>query len=144
MLAHRLFENALTISQESKAIRDLQSRFGTAAPKTTIASVTLMELIYSHQQRLQAALKQERELLAEVRGAPAIYDGTSTQGLPLVEAASRLLALCQELTQTNNSSTRSADRILADMSSSVEALSLDVHEAYAKPRQGDSPLSGKR
>jgi len=146
-LTHRLFENTLTISQESKAIHDLQSRFVAGAPKTIIASATLMELVYSHQQRLQAALKQERELLTEVRGTSASYDGTptlSTPVVPLVDAGSRLLALCQELTQTNNSSTRSADRILADMSSSVEALRLDVHEAYAKPRQGESPLNGKR
>jgi hypothetical protein len=146
ILAQRLFNDALEISQESKAIGDLKTHFVPGDQKTIVASATLSELIYSHHQRLQAALKQERELLAEASTAPGIEEEASTSASgasSLMDAAARNLALCKELTQTNSPATRSAEKILAEMSVSVGDLTADVHEAYGMT-QGDSTLSGKK
>ncbi len=66
-LTQRLVNNAFTISQESKEIADLQSRFGSEEQKSVIASATLSELIYSHHERLADALRHERALLDEIQ-----------------------------------------------------------------------------
>jgi len=143
VLAHRLFDNALAISQESKAINDLQTRFVADEQKTVIASATVVQLIYSHRERLLASLTQERELLAETLGNPAIENGPSSPGSSLTESAFKNLALCKELMQTNAVATRNAEKILAEMSVVVADLNRAAHETNAKPK-GDSALYGKR
>lgn len=144
VLARRLFNAALTVSQESKAIDDLRIHFAAGEQKTLIASATLSELIYSHRERLQFALKQERQLLAEAGSVSAATEAWVGQpgSSSLMNAAARNLALCKELTQTGGLGAQSAEKILASMSISVEELTASTHHAYAKP-QGDSPSSGK-
>jgi len=137
-LAQQLFNSALTISQESRAIDDLWRRFVPSEQKTIIASATLSELIYSHVERLRVALKQENELLADAQVA-----SVPGNEVPVVEtssflqAASTNLALCKELTQTNRTVTRSADRIFAEVRLSIEDLTANLHKVYEKP-QDDS------
>lgn len=144
MLAQRLFDTALTISQESHAIGDLRARFSPDERTSILASATLSELIYSHHERLQAALKQERELLNEIEPLPAQDSVSAERRSSLAEVAIENLDLCKELTQTNRSATRSAEKILAAMSNSMGALDAHAHEAYGKPLADSTPLSGKR
>jgi hypothetical protein len=143
-LGQRLFQNAVVIAQESKDINDLQSHFGSAEPKTAVAFATLSELIYSHHERLEAALKQERELLAATQGA-AHGGQTSdvTQAPSLQDAANRNLALAKELTQTHSQAVRDAGQILNEMSLTLTDLTTGAREAFGKP-QSASTLSGKK
>jgi hypothetical protein len=144
VLAEDLFNNALAISQESKAIDELEARFSHGEQRTVLAAATLSELMYSHHERLQAALRQERSLLAEIQDTPSSHDGAAAAtASSLLEAAVRNLGLCKELTQTNNPATRSAERILAEMSISMGDLTADAREGYGMA-QGDSTLSGKK
>ena len=144
VLAQQLFNSALTISQESHAIVELQAHFAAGEQKTVIASATLAELIYSHHERLRTALKQERQLLAEAQTASASADGTSAPPVStLMDAAARNLALCRELTQTNSPAERSAENILAEMSATINDLTAATNDAYGKP-QGNTTLSGKK
>jgi hypothetical protein len=143
-LAQRLFDSALTISQESKAIGDLQSRFVSGDRRSIIASATLSELIYSHRERLEAALKREQALLSEARGV-AVGDAAISVSTPsLMEAASKNLALCKELTQTAGPAPRGGDKILAEMSASTLDIHRGMREMYAKAGTGDTTSDGKK
>ncbi len=142
-LAQRFFNVALTISQESKGIADLQTRFGPEAQRTIVAAATLSELIYSHRERLEAALKSERALLAEARGTTIQSSSSGQKTSSLTDAADKNLALTRELTQTNSPVTRSADQILEEMSISLGDLAAAANDVYRKP-PSDSTLSGKK
>ena len=143
-LGERLFQNALTISQESRDIADLQSRFGSGEQRTVLASATLSELIYSHHERLTAALQQERKLLAEAGGSAATSQPSDAmQAASLVAAADRNLALAKELIQTNHPAAKPAEKILVELSAAVTDLAAEAQQAYGKS-QGNTALSGKK
>jgi hypothetical protein len=142
-LAERFFHSALTISQESKAIADLETRFTAENQMTIIASATRAELIYSHRERLEDALKEERKLLSDLRRTGS-GSGTSARGsLLLLNCAQKNLALSKELIETDSASPRNAASILAEMSATVDELSAAVQLTYEKPRS-ESALSGKK
>jgi hypothetical protein len=133
LLEQRLFDNALAISQESKAIDDLQARFVASDQMPALTVAKLSELIYNHHERLQAALKQERALLGEVQAAS--HGGNGARSLPpLLDTAIRNLTLCKELTLANSPNPRSAEKILAEMSVLLDDLTADAHQAYGKPQ----------
>jgi hypothetical protein len=143
-LAHRLFSIALTISQESKAIADLQARFSPDHEKSILAAATLSELVYSHRERLTAALKSERALVAEARIATTVLTGPFGQRpSSLLDAADRNFALSRELTQTKAPATRSAEQILEEMSISVDDLAAAANDVYGKS-PGAPTLSGEK
>jgi hypothetical protein len=143
-LGERLFQNALAISQESRDIADLQSRFGSGEQRTVLASATLSELIYSHHERLTAALQQERKLLAEAGGSAATSQPSDAmQAASLVAAADRNLALAKELIQTNHPAAKPAEKILVELSAAVTDLAAEAQQAYGKS-QGNTALSGKK
>jgi hypothetical protein len=143
VLSRQLFESALTISRESKAIGDLQTRFMSAEQKSLMASATLSDLLYSHRERLQTALKRERELLGEAQGAPLQNDEVNPSRPPLIEAAFRNLAFCKELTQSSNPPMRNADKILVDMAGSIGDLRSDIGDSYAKASSTAPSNGGK-
>jgi hypothetical protein len=143
-LAQQLLNNALTISQESKELVDLQTRFGPTESKSVLASATLSELVYSHHERLEAALKRGRELLADAQSASAANrDASPPKASSLIDAANRNFALSKELTQTNKPAVRTAEQILAEMSITMNDLTATAQDAYGKS-QGNSALSGKK
>ncbi|MBT9331576.1 anti-sigma factor family protein [Paracidobacterium acidisoli] len=143
-LAQQLFSNALTISQESKAIADLQARFAPDSQQTVLASATLTELIFSHRDRLRAALNQERELLAEAQSGPASGEGAPLpEPFSLMAAARRNMDLCRELTATSGGATRTAEMILADMSVSLDELTVDARAVNGN-LQSDAALKAKQ
>jgi hypothetical protein len=142
-LARGLFDNALAISQESKAMNDLRTRFVPGEQKTVIASAIVVQLVHSHRERLLSALRRESELLAQVRGSSTGEDGATLPGLSLTESASRNLVLCKELTQTNSATTRSAEKILAEMSVVAAGLNRAADETNIMP-QDDAALYGKK
>jgi len=144
VLAQRFFNVALTISQESKAIADLQARFTPEEQRTILAAATLSELIYSHRERLAAALKSERALVAEAQITPVVQTMPFGQrSSSLMAAAEKNLALSRELTQTNSPTTRSAEQILEEMSVSIDDLTTAANEVYGKSR-GIYTSSGKK
>jgi hypothetical protein len=141
-LAERFFNSALTISQESKAIAGLQSRFAPGNQRTVMASATLAELIYSHRERLKEALIEERKLLSEVQDSGNGNGISASDRLSLLNGAERNLALSKELIETDSTSPRNAASILIEMSATVEELTSAVRVTYEKP-QGESALNGK-
>lgn len=143
-LARQFFENGLAISQESKAIGDLQARFAGSGPETALASATLTELIFSHRERLRAALKREHELLGEALNEPSNGDASSIPASSSLEAAAeKNMALCKELTATSRTAVRSAERILADMSVSLNQLTADARAVHGN-LQSNAALKEKR
>ncbi|MCU1321298.1 MAG: hypothetical protein JWM43_947 [Acidobacteriaceae bacterium] len=142
-LAQRFFNVALTISQESKAIADLQTRFAPEEQRTIVVAATLSELIYSHRERLEAALKNERALLVEARVTTVQSSSFGRRTSSLTDAADKNLALSRELTQTNSPVTRSADLIIEEMSISLGDLAAAANDVYRKS-PSDSTLSGKK
>ncbi|MEI9978448.1 MAG: hypothetical protein WDN23_05505 [Edaphobacter sp.] len=143
ILSQRFFSVALTVSQESKAIVELHTRFGSESQRTILASATLADLIYSHRERLEEALKSERALVAAARITAGHAAPFRQRQSSLVDAADTNLALSRELTQTNSPATRSAEQILEEMSTSVDALTVAANNVYGKSL-GDSTLSGKK
>jgi hypothetical protein len=141
-LQQELFDAVLTISQESKAINDLRERFARNEQTSILASATLAQLAYNHHERLDAALRRERELLSKVQAAGANQDHAS-QSSSLLDFAIKNLTLCKELTQTNGPAARSAEAILTEMSVTLGSLSDAAHKAYEQPVV-NSALSGKK
>ena len=141
-LAERFFNSALTISQESKAITDLQTHFASENKRKIFASATLTELIYSHRERLEGALSEERQLLSEIRLTESGTVGSPSDRLSLVNGAERNLALSKELIETDSAVPRNAAAILAEMSATVEELAAAARITHEKP-QSDSAVSGK-
>jgi len=130
-MAQQVFNAALTISQESGAMADLNIRFRTTPQTPVVASATIVELRYSHHTRLETALHEERGLLAEIVGHAAFGGHASAQAAaPLADEASRNLAFVKELTQTGVPAKRSAAAILADMSSTVDRIASAADQAY--------------
>jgi hypothetical protein len=120
ILSQHLFSLALAIGQESKAIHDLKTRFASPEQMPLLASATLDELLYSHRERLQEALSQERLLLEELAGQNVSQETASVSGSDsLLAGATRNLALVKELTQTNLATARGAEAIFPEMSSAV-------------------------
>ena len=144
VLAERLFNSALTVSQESKAIADLQARFIPGEQKTVLASATLSELIYSHHERLKEALQQERAVLSLMQPSSGKANKSTDPHAPsLMDTAARNLNLCKELTKSNGSATQSAEGILAGIAASLDDLTAGARHAYGQP-QGDAALSERK
>jgi hypothetical protein len=128
ILARRLFDCALTMSQESGAIEDLKARFAPPERLSIIGSATLGSLLYSHRERLETTLREQRALLALAEG-----DRVSGRALrpvaytSLGDAAARNLAFSRELTQTANPPVRNAEAILADIAAAMEDISAAMH-----------------
>jgi hypothetical protein len=143
-LAQQLSNEVLTISRESKAIADLQTRFAPNKGRDTLAAATLTELIYSHRERLDAALKNERALLTEVQtGSIEAMTASPVETLSLLEDASHNLALLKELTQANSLAERSAEEIFSDMEISLQNLSVAANNVLDKP-QSTATLSKRK
>jgi hypothetical protein len=141
-LAERFFNSALTISQESKAITDLQSHFASENQRKVFASATLAELIYSHRERLEEALTEEQQLLSEVRFSGSGIGSSASDRPSLLKGAEKNLALSKELIETDSASPRNAASILAEMYATVEELAAAAQITHEKP-QSDSAVSGK-
>jgi hypothetical protein len=141
-LAQQLFMNALAISQESRAIADLQSRFTAERQMSVIASATLADLMYSHHERLGEALGDERALLAKIGGASSPSRDAGVPQASLLELAARNLALASELTQTNEPARRPAEAIAGDMTAATGSLAAAARRSYENP-QGNTAQKEK-
>lgn len=139
----QLFEGALIISKESRSIVELKTHFVHADQMPVLALATLEELLYSHHERLERALRQERALLAQAQGGPVAGAGPFDPGpLSLTAAAGTNLALARELTQTNVAHPRSAEEIFADMTGVLDCLFPAAREAYIDPKA--NPAAGSK
>jgi hypothetical protein len=136
VLARRLFDCALTISQESSAIADLNTRFADRDRLSLVALATLASLRYSHHERLEAAVREQRALLAQVQGRIAVRQvPRPTVDRSLVDAAARNLALAKELTRTDNPPTRSAEAILDDIFVAVDGIAAAAYQQSGTPAE---------
>jgi hypothetical protein len=126
----QLFEGALIVSKESRFIVDLKIRFVHPNQMPVVPQATLEELLYSHYERLERALAQERASLAQVEGAPAASGERSVPAAFLLIAAEKNLALVRELTQDNVAHPRSAEEIFADVADTLDCLFPAAREAY--------------
>ena len=97
-----------------------------------LASATTAQLLYNHHERLEEALRKERELLTQAQIAGS-SKGHASQASSLFEDASKNLTLCKELTQTSGPAARSAETILGDMSASLNDLADAARKAYERP-----------
>jgi hypothetical protein len=139
-LARKIFENAMTISQESRSIVDLRSRFAARAAIPLVTEATLEELVYSHHEHLQEALKRQRVLLAEAGGkTEAAQYAAATLHLSLTDAAAKNLELSRELTQTNAPAVRSAESLFGEMSALSARIAASAHEAFEKSNNDSTP-----
>jgi hypothetical protein len=140
-LAQKLNSSAVAISQESRAIHDLQTQFSSAQHRSMITSATLTELVFSHRERLQQALKEEHNLLRSMMDSdlPAVASGSAS----LTDMADKNLALCAELTASGTPKSRGAHVILTEIAASLEQLTADSHDFQDMPQSGPA-LSGKR
>jgi hypothetical protein len=143
-LSQRLLSSALTVSQESTALTDLQARFASADGMTYIAKATLAELVFSHRQKLLLALHEEQGLLDEVMSTaatskPSELSQPESATASLVEAAERNLTLCEELALGSNSQPQSAESIIQQLAASLNELSIAVHRANTGSQNTVSP-----
>jgi hypothetical protein len=124
-LAERIFSAALSVSQESHAIDDLETHFSSAAHMPILTRATLEDLLYNHRARLEVALRQERLLLTATQDIPAPEDGSAkAAGISLKDEASRNLVLSTELTQTNLPVERDARVIVTEMMSTIDRITV--------------------
>ena len=128
-MERQIFNDAITISHESSAMSDLKTHFVTTQQMRVVDSATVVELLYSHHARLEAALRRERRLLTEMDSGTA-FEGHVLGGGSLSEGASRNLAFAKELTQTDAPVARSAEAIFADMSSMLDRIAGAADQAY--------------
>lgn len=128
-LFQQLLSSAITASQESHSITSLLERFKSEDGMTDLAKATLTELIYSHREKLLAAVQKEQKLLTEV-GDTSYRSKLSEVPAAgeLVSAAERNLSLCKELTLGGNSP-RSAESILPELAESLDELRIRARQA---------------
>ncbi len=131
-MERQLFDGALLISTEIRSIVDLEARYAHPGQMRMILQATLAELLYSHHERLRAAIRQEQATLARAEGAQPSKAGPLEVGpLPLTDAAEEYLALVKELTQTNAAPARDAEQIFADMTGTLDQLLFAERNAHA-------------
>ena len=131
-LSRPLLGSALTASQESRALTDLQERFARQEGMTYLAKATLSELIFTHRERLLRALDEEQKLLNQTRISTGVNrsSGTEQTGhLLLVSAAERNLSLCEELALGSTAQSRSAEAIVPELIASLNALRIRAQQA---------------
>jgi hypothetical protein len=125
-MLHSLFDSSVAVSQESRAISGLLSRFGTNGELSPNARNAFNELLAKHKENLLSALQQEEHVLAETGSLPA--KGEGSQSLPaqerdsLVTIAARNAAICNELISDSTDRTRPAQSILSELADSIEHL----------------------
>lgn len=141
MLARNLFDAALTMSQESRAIADLQKRFSAKSMQSFFASATLAELMESHRERFESALRQERKLLNDLQ-APSAGRDLLGVNLSLFDGSQKNLSLAKILTESSRGKEISAEKILAEMSGVVEDLREANRHTYTA--QGHAPQGEKK
>ena len=142
--AEQVFTCALTISQESSSISDLKTRFGPDKRMPILTAATLAELLYSHRERLENALRQERALLAEMKVINAPEDLQSTSASrSLTDEASRNLSLARELTQTGVLKPRGAEVIVAEMFTTVDRIARVEDQEYGTSQQAPKTSMNK-
>lgn len=138
-----IFNGALAISRESKALAELGTRFNVREQRQVIISATVADLLYSHHERLDTALLLQRTLLARTEGVPVSVGSTAPQRqASLSDQAALNLALAKELTQTNSPPQRSAEAIVAEALATLDSLNAAAQEVYLVSLQ-NSAVSAK-
>ena len=136
LLARRLFNCASAISRESSIIADLDRRFVDTERLSLIASVTLGSLRYSHHERLETALREQRAVLAQVVGRVSVHSAARPiANASLGESAARNLALAKELTETDRPPARSAEAILTDIFTAEDTIAAAGYQKNGTPTQ---------
>jgi hypothetical protein len=126
VLPNRLFNAALTVVQESKALSDLQTRFASGEALTEKSSTAFHELVRSHSEKLLAAVEDEETILSEVgltlSGVQPSSSDSAASGQMALNVAEQNLALCKELTTGPDAQTRPAQSIFPELAESITHL----------------------
>jgi hypothetical protein len=105
------------------------------------ASATLAELMESHRERFESALRQERKLLNDLQ-APSAGRDLLGVNLSLFDGSQKNLSLAKILTESSRGKEISAEKILAEMSGVVEDLREANRHTYTA--QGHAPQGEKK
>lgn len=130
-VSQQLLQRALIASQESAAIATLLSRFAGREKMSDLGNATLLELVYTHRDKLLQALSEEQLLLRDVMPALHMDDPKNIQSgdpVSLANAAERNLALCEELTLGSDKASRKADSIIPELVTSMADLRLAARQ----------------
>ena len=133
-LSQQLLGSALTVSQESRALSDLQERFASGEGMTYLAKATLFELLFSHREKLLLALQKEQDLLGQavrIPGGDQSSEVSQPGSISLVSAAERNLTNCEELTLGSGSQPRSAEAIIPELAAAINELRVSLYQAQA-------------
>jgi hypothetical protein len=131
-VSQQLLHEALTASQESRAISDLLERFARRGRMTELGNATLVELVYTHREKLLRALYEERALLRTIMPARVTEDIADVQDgqlSSLISVAERNLTLCEELALGSNKQPRNAETIISELVTAVSELRAAAHQA---------------
>jgi hypothetical protein len=147
-LSQQLLHDALTISQESRAISDLLNRFAGRGRMTDLGNATLLELVYTHRNKLLQVLNEEHAVLRDVMPTLVLNDLSSsdaskTEPDSLVNAAERNLTLCEELTLGSSKQPRNAELIIPELTASLSEVHASTHHAQVNMAQTE-PRNAKR
>ncbi len=141
-LPHELLESAVTVEAESRTVADLLQRFGAGDRTSDVAQAALTELVFSHRERLLAALDKEQQLLDNAGvPAPATSGPSLVNSGTLVEAAERNLILSKELAGGGNVQ-RPAPAIVGDLAVSMQEVR--AHLQQLRSATQNSTASGAR
>jgi hypothetical protein len=134
-LSQRLLENALTVSQESRALSGLNLRFTPNEEMSPLAQGTLSMLLFSHREKRDRALDEEQRLfdqLSGMIGEAQLEPGHGTDGTrsstTAASVAERNLTLCEELTLGSSTQPRRAEDILPDLATTLMQLHRSVQQ----------------
>ncbi|MEI9978439.1 MAG: sigma-70 family RNA polymerase sigma factor [Edaphobacter sp.] len=144
-LSQRLYDSAFAVSQESRAIEDLEHRFSRNADISTVASAALTELMFTHKHKLLEALEEEQQLLnsAQIEAAPGDQDvSTKSTDLLLASLAERNRAVTWDLAVGKGGEGRSAEALASELATSINALQIRAHQVHIGPQ--DSMRADKR
>ncbi len=143
-LSQRLYDCAFAVSQESKAIDDLEHRFSRNDNISTVASVALTELLFTHKHKLIEALEDEEQLLSGTQiEATSVNQDLSINNTDstLASLAARNRVLTWNLAVGKSGEGRSAEMIASELTASINALKARAHEVQIAPQ---SPMSADR
>lgn len=131
-LSQQLLENAVSVSQESRAISDLNRRFAANGEMSALAQGTLSTLFFSHQEKQERALDEEQRLFNLLRGTIGgpQFGLSRNQGMTemTVSISERNLLLCEELTLGSSTETRQVETIMQDMATTLMELRRSVQK----------------
>lgn len=136
------FGASVTVNQNSKSMVELLRRFGSGVQLTAAAQSALEQLIRQDESGIDAALQEQLTLIRamEIGGNGAVPETPSAAPADALQAAAtRNVALSNELITSGNAQSRSAETIVSELSASIAQIqSILAHLPRQQRPQRDS------